>query len=379
MLLPNRGIALGLIAITAAACGDGDASTVDATAAVADAASPLPGITFYDYAIAVDVSPDGNAAVFEDLSTAEVLLVTVNTATGALGTPVDAGDPSLDVATGVANGGRISAVHGNPAQAGIYDPTAAAWQDLASPYATDCDPNAGGSFDINGDGSVAVGLMWNGCSPVAFRWTDGAGAGTTQQLDVLGASSQSGTQPTNRATVVSDDGLVTAGFAENLQLDRSAAIWTADGHGMLIDAVQQDAPSEFLSISADGSVLAGTFGFDGFVFTQTGGMVTLPRPDASLPSDPVFPNAMTADGTVVFGGVGDAFSSIPIAFMWSQANATRQLLDVVTAANITVPTGTLLNSVLGVSADGTVLIGTAMNAAGANKTYLLRLPASSID
>ena len=88
---------------------------------------------------------------------------------------------------------------------------------------------------------------------------------------------------------------------------------------------------------------------------------------------------MTADGTVVFGGVGDAFSSIPIAFMWSQANATRQLLDVVTAANITVPTGTLLNSVLGVSADGTVLIGTAMNAAGANKTYLLRLPASSID
>ena len=170
MLLPNRCIALGLIAITAAACGDGDASTVDATAAVADAASPLPGITFYDYAIAVDVSPDGNAAVFEDLSTAEVLLVTVNTATGALGTPVDAGDPSLDVATGVANGGRISAVHGNPAQAGIYDPTAAAWQDLASPYATDCDPNAGGSFDINGDGSVAVGLMWNGCSPVAFRW-----------------------------------------------------------------------------------------------------------------------------------------------------------------------------------------------------------------
>ncbi len=146
---------------------------------------------------------------------------------------------------------------------------------------------------------------------------------------------------------------------------------------MLLDPTGE-APSEVLSIDADGSTLAGIAGQDGFVWTQAAGMAPLVRFDSALPTDPVYPNAMTADGAIIFGGVGDAFFGTPVAFVWTQAAGMRPLVDVATAAGVTVPAGTILNSVLGASADGTVLVGTATDAGGNAKTFALVLPASAL-
>ena len=115
--------------------------------------------------------------------------------------------------------------------------------------------------------------------------------------------------PSNRATVVSDDGTVAAGFAENGPLDRTPAMWRADGTGELLDPTQTDTPGEVLSISADGRTLAGISGYDGFVWTRGTGLVRMVRFDLALPSDPVYPNAMTADGSIIYRAVGDAFFS----------------------------------------------------------------------
>ena len=52
--------------------------------------------------------------------------------------------------------------------------------------------------------------------------------------------------------------------------------------------------------------------------------------------------------------------------------------DVAAANGIAVPTGTLLGSVLGASADGTVLNGTAMDMNGVPKTFTMRLPAGAL-
>lgn len=351
-------------------CGDGSSGPADA--AVADASAPdaatVPAFTLYDYLIAVDVSPDGRLAVFEDFVGADVVAEMLDTTTGTI-TPVVVGDPSFDLATGVANGGRLTALHGDPVQAGVY--TDGSWQDLVSPHAVGCDNNVASAWDVSGDGHVVVGMAWNGCNPDAFRWSDTTGVLTS--LDVIGAAQGGTGLPSNRATVVSDDGTTAAGFASTANLDRSPAIWAEDGSGTLLDTSGGDTPGEVLSIDADGGVAAGTFGYDGFVWTSATGMVTLARPDISLPSDPVFPNAMTSDGATIYGGVGDAFSGVPIAAVWD-ANGVRTLADVAAAAGVTIPDGVTLGNVLGVSADGTVLIGTAMDASFNTKTFLLRLP-----
>ncbi|MBL8625632.1 MAG: hypothetical protein JNK64_30250, partial [Myxococcales bacterium] len=209
--------------------------------------------------------------------------------------------------------------------------------------------------------------------------SDARGAGAFGPLAGLGlAAAGPGTAPTTRATVVSDDGRVAAGFAENGAVDRSPAIWQADGTGELLDPAVMDAPGEVLAIDGVGAVIAGQRGNDGFIWTRAGGFTDIPRLAAALPSDPVYPNAMTADGTRVFGGIGNAFFTTPLAFVWSATAGTRDLTALATASGVDLPTGTVLNNVIAVSADGTVLIGTAMDAVFAPKTFVLRLPASAL-
>jgi len=339
------------------------------------APAPMPGLTLYDYYIAVDVSPDGRIAVFENFGATEVVAISIDTATGAIRGQAPVGDPSRDLATGVSNTGQIAALHGDPVQAGLTS-AAGDWIDLASPYPP-CGQDYGGAWDISADAHAVVGLVWNGCHPEAFRWTDATGTGVLSTLQVLG-SSQGPNQPTNRASVVSDDGTVVAGFAEYGMTDRSPAMWSADGTGTLLDENNTEIPGEVLSISADGATLAGISGNDGFVWTRGTGMAQIRRFDAALPTDPVYPNAVVAGGAVIFGGVGDAFFSIPTAFVWTAHDGMRALIDVAREGGITIPDGLILESVLGASEDGTVVIGTTLDADFASGTFLLRLPAGAI-
>jgi probable HAF family extracellular repeat protein len=363
---------LALFASLLTACGDNadrpDPMDPTPDAPVEEQPPPL-GITFFDdFHLAIDVSPDGKLAVFEELTQKAALVHFYDTITGETREAIDVGDPSRNIATGVANTGALSALHGEPVQAGLWT-EATDWMDLGSPHAAGCGADEiSGAFDISGDGSVVVGLAWNGCTPDAFRWS----GGTFTSLEVLGTGFEGG-RPTNRATVVSDDGRIAAGFAQNGPIDRSPAVWRADGTGLMLDPANQETPGEVLSISADGVVVAGILGQDAFFWTVGTGIVRLPRLDIALPSDPMFPNAMTADGERIFGGLGDAFFGIPVAFTWTEAEGTRPLADVIVAAGITLPEGMILNSVLGASADGTVLVGTAMDADFAPKTFVVRL------
>jgi hypothetical protein len=326
--------------------------------------------------MAVDITPDGSLALLEDIGSAEGDLYFFDTIQGSLVKKTSIGDPLLDLATGLSADGRVTALHGTPSQAGIWSATSD-WIDIASPFSTNCDPNVGGSWDISSDGSVVVGFMWNGCSPQAFRWTDTGGAGTLVNLQLLGESYPgSSSPPTNRATVVSDDGTIAAGFAQTAVADRSPAVWKADGTGFMLDAANE-TPGEILSISADGKTLGGIWGYDGFVWTEQAGVVMLPRPTTALPADPMYPNAISAAGKLIFGGVGDAFNGVPIAVVWTTADGARSLQDIATANGITVPDEYVLTDVLAASSDGTVVLGVAQNPSMYQKTFVLRMPASA--
>jgi hypothetical protein len=128
-------------------------------------------------------------------------------------------------------------------------------------------------------------------------------------------------------------------------------------------------------------VLAGKLGGDAFLWTQATGITTMPRPDTLDPQDSVFANAMTDDGTRVFGAVrpGGEFSlTQPYAYVFTHDKGHRSLTDVVKAAGIAIPADMTLDNVLGVSSDGTVLVGSSYTldqstGISTSKSFVLRV------
>jgi hypothetical protein len=326
----------------------------------------------------VDLTPDGRIALLQDAGSREVDLYFYDTRTGQLDLKARAGDPQFDFATGISAGGRISATHRAQAQAGLWS-EGSGWLDLGSPYAGGC-PGAGdaSAWDVSADGHVAVGLLWNGCNAEAFRWTDANGAGVFTKLQLLG--SRPGGPPANRATVVSDDGRIAAGWAAKTPVDRWPALWRPDGSGMLLPLIPrgtEDAPGEVLSIGTDGGMVAGTWNNDAFYWTKATGTVNIGKLPNALPTDRTFANAIAADGKLIFGGCGDPFLSVPVAFVWTAAEGMKPLQNVATAHGIVIPSGYLLTNVMAASTDGSMLLGVAYDPSFNQVSFVMRLPVSA--
>jgi hypothetical protein len=120
------------------------------------------------------------------------------------------------------------------------------WQGLGQlPNGLMC-PSISSGYDISGDGSIAVGLGWDGCSGRAFKWTAETGM---VEMEVLANGG-------NRASVISTDGTTAAGFAQGT-FARTPAVWNvADGAGTLFDI---DSQGEISAISADGNIVGGRY------------------------------------------------------------------------------------------------------------------------
>jgi hypothetical protein len=367
------------IALAWIGCGDNHAAQApDAGAPTVDAAPtppPAPSLHFYDYVQAVDVTPDGRTAVFGDISTLENRLWFVDTVTNEATMQTVVGDSLRAFATGIAANLAVSALHGaEPVDAAVWK-AGDDWTSLPSPHAQGCDQDISSAWDISADGTVVVGATWNECAVEAARWVNGA----LTRLEVLGERLGGGTAPPdNRPSAVSDDGAITAGFAMTSLVDRAPVYWTADGTGHFLPRSAEDAPGEVLAVNADGSVLAGVDSFDAVIWGG-GTRIVIPRLDTLLPFDPVFANALTADGSIVFGAQGGGFGGPQDAYMWSLSRGLRKVADVATDAGLTIPPDITLSNVSAVSADGTVIVGTASNVnTMASSVFTLRLPASAL-
>jgi uncharacterized membrane protein len=125
----------------------------------------------------------------------------------------------------------------------------AGWQSIGYlPDALEC-PSRSNGYELSTDGSVAVGLSWDGCSGRGFRWTQAGGMVELQPLANGG----------NRASVVSADGGLIGGFAQG-NASRTPAVW--DGEtllGQTLDPTANDR-GEVRGMRDDGTVLLGSNG-----------------------------------------------------------------------------------------------------------------------
>lgn len=336
-----------------------------------------PSIQFVPLGWPVDLTPDGKIAAIQDPSTLSGDLYFYYPATGVLEFRTQVGSPLRDFATGISATGAVSALHNDPVQAGFWTDRSE-WTDIASAYGSPCGFDYAGAWDISADGTTIIGLVWNGCNAEAFRW-DARGRGIMTPLEVLGAPYPgSSTPPANRATVVADDGGMVAGFAQTDMVDRWPAFWRPDGTGELLTGNSPDAPGEVLSISADGQVLAGTWGGEAFYWTEAGGTVLLGLLPGGDPFfDPLYANAIGAGGQLILGTSGNPFFSVQRAWVWTQAGGLQVLEEVVADAGLTLPEGYSLTGVVAVSADGTRVLGTATDDQFRSVSFVLTLPISA--
>lgn len=352
---------------------DSSADSMDSSLDSDDSGEPVtPQIRFFADVAPMDLSPDGRTALVQRMTTLDGALEFIDTTNGEVSAVTTLGDATRNMATGVSNDQRIAALHGVPVEAGRWS-AQAGWEDLASPFSSGCDLDNGGAFDLSDDGTVVVGLVWEGCVPAAFRWSEGGGM---LVLDRLGVGWEGGS-PTNRASFVSGDGLVVGGFAQNVGLDRSPARWDADGSGELLAPDDLEQTGEVLSIDFDGSHMGVIRGNDGYLWSESGGFVPLGRLESSMPADPVYPNAISYTGDVLFGGVGSEFFTVPSAFVWTEEAGMRALQELAVAAGVEIAEGYWLSSVVAVSDDGTVILGRVLDANFLPQTFVMHLPGGS--
>lgn len=225
------------------------------------------------------------------------------------------------------------------------------WQSLGYlPNAGEC-PSRSDGYELSADGSVAVGLSWDGCSGRGFIWTQATGMLELQNL----------ANGSNRASVVSADGTVIGGFAQGSS-SRTPAIWDDTTAGELLDPPNGDAVGEIYGISDDGSILLGTWTKTNPValatkWTWNGAGWDRATIDAGalLPGWTGIPEDIANDGTIV----GFDFL-VGNRRAWIQPHGTgplQELVSYIESHGGDVPDGLPLQVCQAISADGRYIIG----------------------
>ena len=237
-------------------------------------------------------------------------------------------------------------------QAAIWQ-RAAEWRLLGSivPNAQPCDAFLSSSYDTNDDGTVIVGLAWNGCTIArAFRWEESTGMvdlGST----VAGRSS--------RANGVSGDGRVVVGWQDSPIGMREGARWV-DGRQELF--VGPAGPvGEAHAANANGSIVVGQVcrfgeGQSAWVWTARDGVQCVDPPRRRLGFFLGIMLATSDDGRVIGGA--QSFGLESEAVLWIDRTPSY-LKDYLRANGVPDAFEGWVNTgfITGVSPDGRILVG----------------------
>lgn len=226
---------------------------------------------------------------------------------------------------------------------------AGGWQHLPWLPGAPCGSSYSTAYDISGDGTAVVGLGWNGCDAVGFRWTAATG---TQALQSLANG-------TNRCSAISGDGSAMGGFAQGTS-NRTPAFWDGTTAGTVIDP---DQLGEVYGFNEDGSVAVGEYIFSGFTYDafvrdQTTGVMT----NLGSLSGGNWSGAATdisEDGNTVVGY--DVNGLARRAWVWTAADGMISVDDRVAAMGISAEDAFVCRAV---SDDGNVIVGGGFDGSG---------------
>lgn len=236
----------------------------------------------------------------------------------------------------------------------------------------DCDMDhlTDGGFDINGDGTVAVGQTASCTAEVAFVWTPGNGL-----QDLPGPK-----KTDSRGMAVSADGRTIVGFCEHPDKGfRRPTLWLQGEGPVLI--LGPNRAGEAMNVSLNGRFIVGQADLGGLSRqayfwtegTEPVGMGNL----RGWATDTSLASAVSDDGKVV-GWSGDPLWGEQEAFIWTRRGGMVSLKDHLAAHGVRIPSGVILTSALDISGDGSTVVGVCRDK-DLNKRYWIIQLGDSLD
>lgn len=231
------------------------------------------------------------------------------------------------------------------------------------------------AYDVSADGSVVVGRGNTATANEAIIWTS--------QDGVVGLGHLPDGRRDTFARGVSNDGSVVAGYSFGhpdgsclppVLCSTQAFRWTADdGMVGLGDLAGGDFTSTAFGISGDGDVIVGYslsgLGNEAFRWTSAGGMVGLgDLADGLFQS---FAQGVSLDGSVIVGRGNGALGDE--AFVWTAENGMQRLMDILIAGGVSGLDDWTLTHAMGISDDGTTVVGTGFNPDGNREAFVANI------
>jgi probable HAF family extracellular repeat protein len=316
------------------------------------------------YSMAAGVSANGSVVV----GTSNNLPV-IWTANGIenLGILPSSGTPVYTSAYDVSADGSVvvgTSLSSNQAQAFRW--TASSGITALGGVATGNDSQA---YGISSDGSVVVGYAEISQETEAVAWTESAG-----MLDIGGFSSAN---PSSIAEGVSADGKVVVGVGYATSNTLAGFRWTAASGIQNLNS--NAAPGGIVTrgayaASEDGTVIVGEGGLangttEAFRLTATGisGLGTLPGFSSSSVA-----LGVSADGSTIVGYASSAANSV--AFVWNPVNGMQNLQQLLSETDGLNLTGWTLIDASDVSPDGQTIVGEGIDPSGFQEAWIATLP-----
>ena len=227
----------------------------------------------------------------------------------------------------------------------------------------------GSAYGVSAGGGVVVGLAWT-CDYHAegFAWTPSGG------MVSLGRPPNRST----RASAVSADGSTIVGFSEDPTGGfRRAASWK---NGVVTLIAGTNTPGEAAAVTSDGSQIVGQADphnwLFGSAFDYTNGERIMLGTLSHKHRDSSYANGISDDGTIVGFSGQSSFSGVQHAFIenkhWGDPSM-RSLKHILEAHGAKVPSGIILNDALAISADGSTVVGTWIDAHYNQGSFLAHL------
>ena len=217
------------------------------------------------------------------------------------------------------------------------------------------------------NGSVVVGGSATTMVGEAFLWTQATGLVALGDLSGGSANSQ--------AQGVSPDGRIVVGLGNSGGGSEAFRWESATGMEGLGDLPGGDSDSYADGVSADSRVIVGVgssdAGREAFRWTAPDGMVGL----GDLPGGNYESGArdVSADGRVVVGYGSISFAEpFSAPFLWDETNGMQNLEDLLMAQGVDLA-GWQLREASGVSADGSIIVGTGRNPDGFQEAWIADL------